>query len=196
MTEHSPSHEMLTSPHSLRNKLARLAWGVVYVVLFRYSPRSFHSWRYVLLRIFGARIHRTSRIYPKARVWYPGNLVMGPYACLGDGADCYNVTTITIGEWATVSQFAYLCGATHDHEDVAFPLVPKPITIGRRAWIAADVFVAPGVTVGDGTVVGARSSVFKDLPEWQICAGTPAKPIKPRGLGPADFNMSDGSQGN
>ena len=70
---------------------------------------------------------------------------------------------------------AYLCGATHDHEDVEFPLVPKPITLGKRVWIAADAFVAPGVTIGDGTVVGARSSVFKDLPPWQICMGTPAK---------------------
>ena len=78
---------MLTSPHSMRNKLARLLWGVVYVLLFRYSPRSFHAWRYVILRLFGARIHRTSRVYPKARVWYPGNLVMGPHACLGEGAE-------------------------------------------------------------------------------------------------------------
>ena len=52
------------------------------------------------------------------------------------------------------------------------------ITIGPRAWIAADVFVGPGVTIGEGTVVGARASVFKDLPEWTVCVGNPAAPIR------------------
>ncbi len=196
MTLETPSHAMLTSPHSLRSKLVRVVWGVVYVLLFRYSPRPMHAWRNILLRLFGARIHRTSRVYPRAKVWLPSNLIMGPYACLGNDCECYNVTTITIGEWTTVSQYAYLCGATHDHEQIEFPLIPKPITLGRRVWIAADAFVAPGVTIGDGTVVGARSSVFKDLPAWQICMGSPAKPLKPRGLGPSDFGYDESPDGD
>jgi putative colanic acid biosynthesis acetyltransferase WcaF len=80
-----------------------------------------------------------------------------------------------------------LCGATHDFEDVHFPLVPMPITIGRRCWIAADVFVAPGVTIGEGTVVAARSSVVKDLPCWVVAMGTPARPVRPRTLTPRDY---------
>ncbi len=178
------------SPHSFGNKLSRLLWGFVYVLAFRWTPRCMHGWRNFLLRLFGAKIHRTSRVYPKARVWLPGNLIMGPYACLGDDSNCYNVATITIGGWATVSQFAYLCGATHDSESVAFTLIPKPITIGERAWIAADVYVAPGVTIGAGTVVGARSSVFKDLPPWQICIGSPARPIRARGVSAEDYQES------
>ncbi len=193
MIEHPESASGLSSPHSLRNRLTRVLWSIVYGLLFRPSPRPFHRYRRGLLRLFGASLHPTSRVYPKARIWHPGNLVMGPFACLGDHAECYNVTTITIGEWAVVSQYAYLCGATHDHEDPAFPLVPRPITLGRRVWIAADVFVAPGVTVGDGTVVGARSSVFKDLPPWQVCMGSPARVVRPRGLGPADFGDPDPS---
>ena len=191
MTNEMPSHAMLTSPHSLGNKITRVIWGVFYVLFFRYTPRQMHWYRNLVLRMFGARLHRTSRVYPKAQIWLPSNLVMGPYACLGNGVDCYNVTTITIGEWTTVSQYAYLCGATHDHEDPEFPLVPKPITLGKRVWIAADVFVASGVTVGDGTVVGARSSVFKDLPSWHICMGSPAHPVKPRELRPRDFGYDE-----
>ncbi|MEE8458733.1 MAG: hypothetical protein V3S08_02605, partial [Phycisphaerales bacterium] len=64
--------------------------------------------------------------------------------------------------------------------DPQHPLVPKPITIGTRCWLAADVFVAPGVTIADGTVVGARSAVFSDLPEWVVAMGTPAKPVGER----------------
>ncbi|MCC6426179.1 MAG: putative colanic acid biosynthesis acetyltransferase [Phycisphaerales bacterium] len=170
------------SPHSLTNRLARVAWGVVYVLIFRPSPRPLHFWRNWVLRAFGARLHPSSRVYPRARVWLPANLHMGAGATLADDVDCYNVRPIRIGEYTTVSQYSYLCGATHDHEDPGLPLVPKPITIGARAWIAADVFVSPGVTIGDGTVVGARSSVFRDLPPWVVAVGNPAKAIKPRVL--------------
>ena len=51
----------------------------------------------------------------------------------------------------------------------------------------ADVTVAPSVPIGEGTLVGARSSVFGDLPAWQVCVGTPAKPVKARVLGPDDY---------
>lgn len=112
-------------------------------------------------------------------------------ACVGDDVDVYCVAAITIGANTTVSQYSYLCGATHDYEDVEHPLVPKPIIIESRCWIAADVFIGPGVTIGEGTVVGARSSVFNDLPAWVIAAGTPAKPIRDRKLSSDDFNDHD-----
>jgi putative colanic acid biosynthesis acetyltransferase WcaF len=60
-----------------------------------------------------------------------------------------------------------------------FPLT-APITIGEHAWIAADVFVGPGVTIGKGALVGARSSVFRNVESWTVIAGNPAKIIKKR----------------
>ncbi len=170
------------SPHGLGNRAARAMWSIVYVVLFRPSPRNLHRWRNLLLRGFGARLHPTARVYPRARCWAPWNLTMDENSCIGDDVDIYAVAPITIGADSTVSQYGYLCAATHDHEDAEHPLVPRPITIGRRCWLAADVFVGPGVTIGDGTVVGARSSVFKDLPEWVVATGTPARPTGPRTL--------------
>lgn len=168
------------SPHSLTNRLARVLWGLVYTFLFRPSPRPLHRWRNLILRAFGARLHPTARVYPRARIWGPWNLIMGAHACIADDVDVYNVRPITIGESSTVSQYSYLCGATHDYEDPVHPLVPKPITIGKNVWIAADVFVGPGLTIGDGTVVGARSTVLKDLPEWTVAVGNPARGVKPR----------------
>lgn len=169
-----------TSPHGMRNRLARAAWGAVQATLFRCSPRPFHAWRNLLLRAFGADLHPSARIYPRARVWGPWNLTMGAGATLADDVDCYCVDRITIGERTVISQYTYLCGATHDYTLRARPLTPMPITIGSDAWIAADVFVAPGITIGDETVVGARSGVFSDLPPRTVCVGTPAKPTKDR----------------
>ncbi len=173
-------HPENRSPHSAANRFMRAAWGVAWLTLFRPSPRIAHGWRNLLLRLFGARLHPTARVYRTAKVWGPWNLEMHERACIGDHVDVYCVDRIAIGSNSTVSQYSYLCGATHDYEDPAHPLVPKPIVIGSGVWIAADVFVGPGVTIADGTVVGVRSTVLRDLPEWVVAAGTPAQPIRAR----------------
>ncbi|MDX9911787.1 MAG: hypothetical protein RBS39_08155 [Phycisphaerales bacterium] len=171
------------SAFSARHRLMRAVWNVVWVVLFRPSPRPLHKWRNLLLRLFGARISPKARVYPRAKVWAPWNLVMEDYATLADDVDCYCVDTISVGKHSVISQYTYLCGATHDYQHPSRPLVPLPVTIGSQCWIAADVFVAPGVSIGEGSVVGARSAVFRDLPAWKVCVGTPARPIGDRILG-------------
>ena len=133
-----------------------------------------------LLRVFGARLERGVHVYPSTRIWAPWNLRMAEFSCLAHSVDCYNVAPVAVGAHATVSQYSHLCTATHDAEAPAMPLRTAPITIGSQAWVCADVFVGPGVTVGDGCVVGARSSVFRDLPSWMICHGSPARPIRER----------------
>lgn len=186
-----PVVQEIASPHSFGNRLVRLLWGWTYLVFFRTSPRNLHRWRNFVLRVYGARVHRTARVYPRARIWLPRNLIMHEFSCISDDVDVYCVEPVTIGAYSTVSQYTYLCGATHDFEDVRHPLIPKPITLGRRVWVAAEVFIAPGVSIGDGAVVGACSCVFKDLPGWTIYAGNPARGLRPRTLTPADFG--DGS---
>ena len=168
------------SPHSLPNRLGRVLWGLVWLVLFRPSPKPLHAWRRFLLRLFGAEIGRRVHVHPSCRIWAPWNLRMRDHSCLAPHVDCYCVDRITIGTHATVSQYSYLCAATHDEADPRMKLVTAPIEIGDQAWVCADVFVGPGIRIGEGTVVGARSSVFRDLPEWTVCLGTPAKPIRRR----------------
>lgn len=133
-----------------------------------------------MLRLFGASIGRKVHPYPSSRVWAPWNLEMADGSCLADGVDCYCVAKITIGAGSTVSQYSFLCSASHDYTDPAMPLMVAPIVIGNDAWITADVYVGPGVTIGDGAVVTARSSVFADIPPWMVARGNPAVVVKPR----------------
>ncbi|GJM18920.1 MAG: putative colanic acid biosynthesis acetyltransferase WcaF [Phycisphaeraceae bacterium] len=170
----------VVSPHSTKQRIGRVLWNLTQATLFRWSPSPFHGWRVMLLKLFGADVASNARPYPGAKVWAPWNLTLGEYATLGDDVNVYCVGRISIGKRTTISQYTYLCGATHDFEHPNFPLTPFDITIGEHAWVAADVFVAPGVTIGDGTVVGARSSVFRDLGSWKVCAGSPAKEIRDR----------------
>jgi putative colanic acid biosynthesis acetyltransferase WcaF len=171
-----------SSPHPLGNRLARALWSAVWLVLFRPSPKPLHAWRRWLLRSFGARIGRGAVVHPSCRIWAPWNLEMGNYSCLAFDVDCYTVDKIVLGEHAVVSQYAYLCTATHDYKDVSMPLVTAPVAIGAKAWVAARAFVGPGVTIGEGAVVGAATSVFKDVPPWTVVQGNPGKPIKQRTL--------------
>ena len=165
---------------TLANRARRAVWGVACALLFRPSPRPMHAWRAFLLRAFGARIGRGVHVYPKARVWAPWNLEIGDESGVADDAILYSMAPIVLGRRVVVSQGAHLCAGTHDYEDPGFPLVAQPIRVGDRAWIAAEAFVHPGVTIGEGAVIGARSVVTRDMPAWTVCAGHPCKPIKPR----------------
>jgi putative colanic acid biosynthesis acetyltransferase WcaF len=110
-------------------------------------------------------------------------------SCLSDHVDCYSVAPITIGAHATVSQYCYLCSASHDYRDPRMPLVIAPIVIAAEAWVAAGAFVGPGVLVGNGAVVGARSTVTRDVAAWTVVAGSPATL---RGQRPRFARASDG----
>jgi putative colanic acid biosynthesis acetyltransferase WcaF len=155
-------------------------WWLIQSTLFGCSPQFMYAWRNFLLRLFGAKIGRNVIIRPTVRVTYPWKLTIGDNAWVGDHAELYTLGNITIGKNAVVSQKSYLCTGSHDFQSEAFDIYQKPIVIEDEAWVAADVYIAPGITVGKGAVIGARSSVFSDMPAGMICIGSPAKPIKPR----------------
>lgn len=167
---------------SVRHRLTRVAWGVVWGLFGRWTPVPLHGWRGFLLRRFGAKIHSTAKVYPRVDIWYPPNLAMAEHACLASGVTCYSMERIELGPSALVSQGAHLCGGTHDIDDPHFQLVAKPIVIGANAWIAAEAFVGPGVIVGEGAVLGARAVAFKNLDADTVYIGNPAKPLCKRKL--------------
>ena len=165
---------------SLKNKLGRLVWGIVWCILFRPSPRPFFKWRRFLLNLFGAKLARTAAVYSSAKIWAPWNLKMGERSVLGDYVDCYSVDRITLEADVTVSQYAFLCSASHDIESPNRDLVHQPIRLERGSWIFAGAFVGMGVTIGEGAVVAARSLVVKSVEPYAVVGGNPAKFIKTR----------------
>lgn len=162
------------------NKVLRFLWGVVWATSFCPTPRQLHGWRIFLLRIFGAKIGRGCTVYPSCKIWAPWNLEMNDYACLSFEVDCYCVDRVTIGRHATVSQGAFLCTASHDISDPGMRLLTAPIVIGDNAWVTARAIICPGVTLGEGAVIGAGAVVSKDVEPWTVVGGNPAKFIKNR----------------
>lgn len=162
------------------NRILRLLWMITAALLFRLSPTPLHFWRTFLLRCFGAKVGFGAHVYPAVKIWAPWNLEIGEETGIANGVTLYSQGKIRIGKRAVISQGSHLCAGTHDFEQPGFPLITKPITIGDHAWLAAEVFVHPGVSIGEGCVIGARSVVTKDLPEWMVCSGFPAKVLRAR----------------
>ena len=173
----------LLAPITFGTRLRRLAWHITYLFIYRPTPVFAHVWRCLILKMFGAEISLDAFPYPDARIWAPWNLVMKRGSCLGPNANCYNPARIVLHENALISQGAHLCSASHDYNLKEFPLTGAPITIGPSAWIAADVFVGPGVTVSDYGVALARAVIVKDIPSNDIVAGNPARRVGIRELG-------------
>jgi putative colanic acid biosynthesis acetyltransferase WcaF len=165
---------------SLKNRLSRVIWTIVAALLFHPSPRPFHRWRAFLLRVFGAKVGRGVHVYPGTKIWAPWNLELADECGVAKGAILYSQGKISIGRRAVISQGAHLVTGTHDYSRAGFPLMTMPIYVGDHAWIAAEAFIHPGITIGNGCVIGARAVVTKDMPEWSVCAGHPCEPIKTR----------------
>ncbi len=118
--------------------------------------------------------------YPKSKIWAPWNLVCEDQVTAANDAEIYNPAPMYFGSHAIVSQAAYICGATHDCDDPAFPLLAYSTTVGPYAWICARAVVAPGVNLGEGTVLGLASLATHDLDPWVIYGGVPATKIRER----------------
>lgn len=159
---------------SLGNRLTRALWIATWTLLASWTPPQLLPWRRMLLRLFGASIAPTANVRGSAKIWLPSNLEMQDYASLGPHAHCYNMAKVTLGRYVVVSQGAHLCAGSHRIDDENFQLFAKPIAIGDRAWIAAEAFVGPGVTVGEGAVLGARGVAFENLKAWTVYIGNPA----------------------
>jgi putative colanic acid biosynthesis acetyltransferase WcaF len=177
---HTTAEQRFAPSFSLKNKMIRLLWGMTWFALARLSPPPLWAWRRMLLRLFGAQVGENARVYGSARIWLPSNLTLGDDAMLGRNVHCYNQGAITIGRHVTVSWNATLCSSTHNIENPAFPLYVRPIVIDDEAWIAAEAFVGPGVTVGKGAVLGARGVAMRNLDPWGYYSGNPASLVKPR----------------
>jgi putative colanic acid biosynthesis acetyltransferase WcaF len=165
---------------SLQDRLRRLNWNLCWAILYRTSPRPLHSWRAFLLRLFGAKMGPDCHFYPRSKVWAPWNLICAEQVTAGDGAEIYNPAPVTLGSHAILSQDAYVCAATHDYDDPAFPLIAYAMQIGAYAWVCARASVAPGVNVGEGAVLGLGSVATRTLEPWTVYAGVPAVKVKER----------------
>lgn len=168
------------SPWSTSTRIKNVLFNTTWALTCRLTPNQLNFWRIFVLRLFGAKISGRPYVAPSARITMPWNITLEHRACLAPGSELYALGPIVMRERCTLSQHGYVCTGSHDITAEELPLVVGPVEIGADAFIFAFVFVAPGISIGEGAVIGACSVVTKDMPAWTICAGSPCKPIKPR----------------
>lgn len=177
---HRPREGGATFP--LKFLVVRTLWNLTWLLFAAWTPAPMFGWRRFFLRAFGAKISPAARVFGSTRIWYPANLEIGSHVEIGPHAVIYSMAKITIEDHVLISDGAHVCAGSHDIDSPYFQTVAKPIKIKSRAWIAAGAFVGPGVTAGEGAVLGARGVAFRDLEPWTVYAGNPAKPIKARNI--------------
>ena len=166
---------------SISNKIGRLLWNITWLIFFRpFASRLFRRYRVSILRIFGAKIDKSANVHASARIWAPWLLTMKEGACIDDRVNIYNVNMVTLEEFATISQEAFICPGTHDISKPTHDLTSCPIVLGKHSWVAVRAFIGPGVKIGEYSVVGASAAVFKSVEPWTVVGGNPAKFIKKR----------------
>lgn len=177
--------DAFTSSWSIMEVIGIRIWSIIWILFFYLSPKYFRYWRVFILKIFGAKIDWKVFIYPSAKIYVPWLLTMEGCSCLGPNSEVYNLGPVIIRDGVTVSQFVYICNGTHDLNNPRLPLMIGDILIDKNVFIGAKAIILPGVSLGEGSVVGAGSVVTKDVKPWEIVAGNPAKFIKKR-----KFNLS------
>lgn len=163
-----------------RNAVIVQLWWIIQGIFFKNSPQFMYGFRRFLLRLFGAEIGKKVIIRPSVKTTYPWKVKIGNYSWIGDDVVLYSLGEIEIGNNVVISQKSYICTGSHNYMKSDFPIYAKRIKISDQCWLATDVFVGPGVTIGNGTVIGARSSVYKNIPSYKICTGNPVKILRDR----------------
>jgi putative colanic acid biosynthesis acetyltransferase WcaF len=132
-----------------------------------------------ILRFFGAKIGRGVIIRNRVNISYPWRLSVGDHVWIGEEVVILSLAQVTIESNVCISQRAFLCTGSHDFRSSSFDLITKPITIRQGSWIAAQAFIAPGVTIGPDSMVAAGAVVTRDVAPGTVVSGNPAAASTP-----------------
>ncbi|MEG8244083.1 acyltransferase [Pseudomonas paracarnis] len=138
----------------------------------------FFNVRRFLLRVTGCRVGAKTTVHRKVVFFSFGNCSIGKNCTIN--YDCYldNRAGIRIGDNVNISHNTRIYTQGHDIDDPKSCLVGKPVVIEDNAWIFPNVMLMPGVTIGTGAVVYPGSLVTRNVEEYSIVGGNPAKHIR------------------
>ena len=149
------------------------AWYAIKCVVFLSALPWPSSLKARLLRFFGASIGEGVVIKPRVNIHLPWKLTVGDHCWIGEGAWILNLEPVALGAHVCISQNVFLCTGNHDFRDPAMAYRNAPIVVEDGAWVAAQTFVGPGVTIGREAVVLAGSAVLKSVAAGKVYQGSP-----------------------
>lgn len=160
---------------------------VLYQVLAAWLPQSYHfkpamAFRRLFAKGIATKVGKKVNIEHNAK-FTPG-LEIGDRS--GVGIDCELTGPVKIGNDVMMGPEVIVYTSGHKFDRTDIPMMDQgstdysPVTIGNDVWIGRRVIIMPGVTIGDGCVIGAGAVVTKDIPPYSVAVGVPAKVVKSR----------------
>ena len=140
-------------------------------------PNPLRKW---YLRCFGIKIGNGSSIHRGCKFFHVGKFKIGNHSVINFGCYLDNRRGITIGNNVGIAHNTKIYTLGHNIESPKFETKGAPVNIEDDAFIFSNAIIMPGVTIGHGAIVLAGSVVTKDIPEWTVVGGNPAKVIKER----------------
>jgi acetyltransferase-like isoleucine patch superfamily enzyme len=139
-----------------------------------------HTFRKVCLRCMGASIAKDVAIYGGNEYRNPRGLSIGEGSAVGHRAVLDARCGLVIGKSVCFGTEVMIWTLHHDYNDEGFTTTGASVTIGDNVWLGSRCIILPGVNVGVGAVVAAGAVVSKDVPEFTVVGGVPAKVIGKR----------------
>lgn len=136
--------------------------------------------RRVFLKLFGIKVGESSAVHAKVKFFHFGNVKIGKNSTINNGCYIDNRRSILIGDNVNISHDTKIYTLGHDINSPDFIAVGKSVVINDYACIFSCVIICPGVNIGKGAVIYPGSVVVKDVGEYEVVGGNPAKFIKYR----------------
>lgn len=155
--------------------------------LVKYFPTPFgEPCRYIILKVFLKHLGNTSlRIRDGVTIHVPEKVSIGEHTTLNEWVLIDGSGGVKIGNWVRIGHSASFLSSDHEFNDKNLPLAKQGLRLGQiivedDVWVGAGAKILRGIHVGRGSIIGAGAVVTKNVPEYTIVAGVPAKVIKKR----------------
>jgi len=165
----------------------RSAWSIIHWKVSSFLIRR-RGW---LLRLDGGHVGTGVLIQPDVTIVGASGLSMGNNCFINRGTWIWAAGTIKIGNNVIIGPYAVLVSGNHRYDSLDRPIkqqgdILNPIVIEDDVWIGAHAVVLSGVTIGEGSVIGAAAVVTSDIPAYSVAVGIPARVIRSRLKGAGD----------
>ncbi len=155
----------------------RFLWYFINIIFFKSSLFPFNSLKLFLLRLFGCSLGKGVVIKPNVNIKYPWKLSLGNYVWIGEQVWIDNLDNVTIGNNVCISQGAILICGSHDYKKPSFDLITKEIILNDGVWVGTKSIILPGVVAESHAILSAGSVMSKNLENYTIYRGNPAKKV-------------------
>lgn len=134
----------------------------------------------LILKLYGAKIGDMSVVNCKLSYTTLSRFKVGSQTFIARDVQIAMHDFVTIGSCVVINSGVRIYSGTHDINNPMWPVIRKPVFVGDYSWIASDAIILPGVKIGNGAVIGAGTVVAKDVGEYEVVVGNPARHLRYR----------------